>query len=332
MKIDDRYTLAETSTGALLLDLANGTILELNESSKVIWQLALAGQPEAAIAASLSQRHALDPDTARAHVRHALTPPPGDVPVPPQTDFNYARHGAEYVLRFRGETVLIVDERGESVMSAATPDGVSLPYLLQAIAPKVLALRGQVVLHASAVALGDHALAFSGFSGAGKTSAARAFVNAGAQPICEDKLLLQVGEAGTLVAPLGERAITEWAAATAEALRSSQPATCAGLDRAMQGKTMRLAEIGFLDAQRRTPGPYAAAALSETETAGAVFRNAFYGSDANRDWIRHLRTAAQIGQTVRGFNLTVPDGLERLAEAAAEPVRARSLSGRSVAS
>ena len=328
MKIDDRYALAETSTGALLLDLASGTILELNESSKVIWQSALAGQPEAAIAASLSQRHALDPDTARQHVHHALTPPPGNAPAPPATDFNYERRGAGYVLRFRGETALVVDERGEYVTCAATPEGVSLPYLLQAIAPKLLALRGHVVLHASAVALGDQVIAFSGFSRAGKTSTARAFVNAGAQFICEDKLLIQVGEAGTRVAPHGERAVGAWAAATAEALRSSKPATCAGLDQAMQGETMRLAEIGFLDAQSRTPGPYAAAGLSETATAGAVFRNAFYGSDANQDWIRHLRTAARIGQTVRGFDLTVPDGLDRLAEAAAGLARAGSLSGK----
>ena len=68
----------------------------------------------------------------------------------------------------------------------------------------------------------------------------------------------------------------------------------------MQGETMRLAEIGFVDAQRRTPGPYAAARLSETATAGAVLSK----------------------------GTTVPDGLDRLAEAAAGLVRARSLSGK----
>ena len=90
---------------------------------------------------------------------------------------------------------------------------------------------------------------------------------------------------------------------------------------------MPLAEIGFLDAQRRTPGHFTARALSETEAAGTIFRNAFYGSDADRDWIRHLQTAAHVARTVRGYALTVPDGLERLAEAGGGLVRAGSLSG-----
>jgi hypothetical protein len=318
--------LAETSTGALLLDLVSGAIAELNQSSKVIWQLTLAGQAEATIAATLSRRHALDPATAIEHVRRALTPPQGDVPGPPATDFDYERQGAGYVLRFRGETALIVDERGESVTPVATPDGVSLTYLLQAIAPKLLTIRGRTVLHASAVALGGRAIAFSGFSGAGKTSAARAFVDAGARLISEDKLLIDIDESDAVVAVGAERAILAWAAATAEALRSSRSATCADLDQAVRGETIPLAQIGFIDARRRTPGVYAATALSETATAGAVFRNAFYGSDANADWIRHLRAAAQIGQAVQGFDVTAPDGLDRLAEVAVDLVRAGSLS------
>jgi len=327
MTVDDRYALAETATGALLLDLVSGQIAELNQSSKAIWQLALAGQTEATIAATLCRLHGLDPDTALAHVRHALAPPVGEVPVPPATDFSYECHAVEYRLRFRGETALIVDERGEFITWTATPEGVSLTYLLQAIAPKLLAIRGQPVLHASAVAIGDRVVAFSGFSGAGKTSTARAFASAGARIICEDKLLILVGEGGTSVALDGERAVAAWAAVTAETLRLAKPATCAGLDRVTQGETMPLVEIGFIDGRRRTPGNYQAMALSETETAGAVFRNVFYGSDSNRDWVRYLRTAAQVGQTVKGFELTVPDGLDRLAAAAAGRVRARSLSG-----
>ena len=92
-----------------------------------------------------------------------------------------------------------------------------------------------------------------------------------------------------------------------------------------EGETLPLSEIGFLDAQRRTPGPYAASPLSETRTAGVVFRYSFYGSDANRDWIRRLHAAVRVGQSVRGFDLTVPDGLDRLAEAVAPLARARSL-------
>jgi hypothetical protein len=325
MTLADRYALAEAGSGALLLDLSSGNILELNASSRFIWRLALSGEAEATIAAELVRRHALDADTARDHVRLALSPSVDDIPGPPPTDFHYERRGADYVFHFRGEAALIVDDRGERIGIAGAPEGVSLNYLLQAIAPKVLSLRGHPVLHASAVALPDRAVAFSGYSRAGKTSTARAFAKAGGELICEDKLLLVVGETETRTPRFAERAIGAWIASTAEALRAAKPATCAGLEAALEGETIPLSDIGFLDAQRRTPGPYAASPLSETRTAGAVFRYSFYGSDSNRDWVRRLHAAARIGQSVRGFDLTVPDGLERLAAAVAPLFRARSL-------
>ena len=48
MKLADRYTLSETGAGALLLDLSSGNVLELNRTSRFIWQLALDGQTETA--------------------------------------------------------------------------------------------------------------------------------------------------------------------------------------------------------------------------------------------------------------------------------------------
>jgi len=327
MKLAERHVLVETAGGALMLDLASGALLELNESGKVIWQLALAGESEAAIAATLAARHSLELDTARAHVRDTLKASVDGAPEVPQSAFNYERRGAEYVFEFRGEPVFAVDDRGERISLRGEPAGASLQYLLQAVAPKLLALRGQAVLHASAVALGGSAIAFSGMSGAGKTSTARALAAAGARIICEDKLLIQIAEGRTLVAPFAERAVIEWVASTIVDLRASKSSTCAGLDLAVQGELMPLGELGFLDAQRRTPGSFVARALSETEAAGTVFRNAFYGSDSDRDWIRHLSTAVHVARTVDGYALTVPDGLDRLAEAARAFVRAGSLRG-----
>ena len=325
MKLSDRYSLAETGTGALMIDLISGSLVELNGSGRLIWQLALTGVPEASIAAALAERHAIDVDTARRHVRDALTVSLTDAPDAPPTVFNYAREGNEYIFRFRDEAVLAVDDRGERITLLALPDGASLPYLLQAVAPKLLALRGQVVLHASAVALRGYVIAFSGLSGAGKTSTARALARAGAQLICEDKLILQSRDRQTIVAPLAEHAVTEWVASTARTLDSSKHANCSGLDLGAKGSAVSLAEIGFLDVKHRTSGAYHSSSLTETETAGAVFRHGFYGSDANQDWIRHLRAAAHVGETVRGFQLAMPDGLDRLAEAAAALLRAGSL-------
>jgi len=76
MNLDERYTLVETKTGGLMLDLVSGALLELNESGKAIWQLALAGHTEEAIAAALVTRHALELETARKHVRDTLRTSP----------------------------------------------------------------------------------------------------------------------------------------------------------------------------------------------------------------------------------------------------------------
>ncbi len=327
MMLAERYALVEAGSGALLLDLVSGNLLELNESGRYIWQLAIAGSSQEAIAATLVDRHALDPATALGHVRQAMNLSLSNIPEQPPTVFNYERRGAEYVFQFEGESTFVVDDRGERMALAARPEGASLEYLLQAIAPKILSLRGHAVLHAAAVALGDHVVAFSGYSRAGKTTTARAFVSAGATFICQDKLLVKVDETQTRTARFSERAIAAWVAETAQKLRTSKATSCSGLDAATSGETLPLVEIGFLDAQRRTPGPYAAMVLAETETAGAVFRNGFYGSDESKEWIRHLRTAAQVSQSVRGYDLTMPEGLDRLADAVTALIRAGSLAG-----
>ncbi|HEY5451091.1 MAG TPA: PqqD family peptide modification chaperone [Polyangia bacterium] len=331
MNLDERYTLVETKTGGLMLDLVSGALLELNESGKAIWQLALAGQTEEAIAAALVTRHALELETARKHVRDTLRTSFEAVPEIPKSDFHYERNGDAYVFHFRGQGALVVDDRGERITLASAPEGVSLPYLLQAVAPKILALRGQAVLHASAVAMAEagaeekRVVAFSGLSGAGKTTTARALARAGGHLICEDKLLVQLRDTGAVVAPNAEKVVARWVETTAKDLAASKHATCASLDVAGGGETIPLVEIGFLDARQRTSGPYACRALSEIETAGAAFRHAFYGSDASPEWIRYLRTAAHLGQTVRGYELAMPDGLDRLADAAAKIIRGGSL-------
>jgi hypothetical protein len=325
MSRGDRYALVETDGGALMLDRKSGAIVELNATAATIWRLALAGESEASIAATLTERHGLDLETTTRDVRETLRSSFESMAPAPEVDLKYERRASEYVFALRGAVVFVVDDGGQRLVLETVPEGARLGFLLQAVAPKLLALRGQAVLHASAVALGGRAIAFSGSSGAGKTSTARALAQAGAQLVCEDKLAVKLRGGGVTVAALGERAIVDWVASTASALTSSGSASCAGLDRAVEGQPIPLVEIGFLDHLRRTSGALTARLLTKTETAGAVFRHAFYGSDADQDWLRHLRTAAEIGQSVRGFALTVPDGLDRLAEAAVELARTGSL-------
>jgi hypothetical protein len=74
--------------------------------------------------------------------------------------------------------------------------------LVAQVLPLVAGLRGLHVIHASAVALGDGAVAFAGASGAGKSTLAAELARAGHPMIAEDVLALRL-EQGTPIAEPG---------------------------------------------------------------------------------------------------------------------------------
>jgi hypothetical protein len=63
--------------------------------------------------------------------------------------------------------------------------------LIDQVIPRLLAVGGRLVLHASAVAVDGEAIAFIGPSGAGKSSMAAGWVQAGATLLADDFLLLE---------------------------------------------------------------------------------------------------------------------------------------------
>ena len=74
-------------------------------------------------------------------------------------------------------------------------------FLIAQVLPFAAALNGLEVLHASAVAFGDRALALIGASGAGKTSLALAACRLGAELIADDVLALERREDRLLAHP-----------------------------------------------------------------------------------------------------------------------------------
>jgi energy-coupling factor transporter ATP-binding protein EcfA2 len=71
-------------------------------------------------------------------------------------------------------------------------------YLIDHVIPRVMAQRGSLILHASAVQLSNgRGVAFLGRSGAGKSTLAAAFASRGHQHVADDGLLLTI-EAGRL--------------------------------------------------------------------------------------------------------------------------------------
>lgn len=102
--------------------------------------------------------------------------------------------GGEYFrINYRDGTVIVVDAQGENVW-AIWPDTATVEdtatYLLGPILGFVLRLRGVICLHASAVAVGDKAIALVGPSGAGKSSTAAAFARLGYPVLSDDVVAL----------------------------------------------------------------------------------------------------------------------------------------------
>jgi len=109
--------------------------------------------------------------------------------------------GDRYLLRFPGLADFVVTPSKRRVVCA--PDegvaGSTLRHLLlDQVVPRVLAMDGSLVLHASAVALPQGAVAFIGPSGAGKSSLAASFTSQGFPLLCDDFLHLSEQPTGFL--------------------------------------------------------------------------------------------------------------------------------------
>ena len=102
--------------------------------------------------------------------------------------------GSEYFrLRYCDDTEFIIDRSGSYVW-ATWPDNLTLEdtatYLLGPVFGFVLRLRGVTCLHASAVAVGEQAVAFVGEAGAGKSTTAAAFAKLGYSVLSDDIVAL----------------------------------------------------------------------------------------------------------------------------------------------
>ena len=101
-----------------------------------------------------------------------------------------ARHLA---LLYSDGTRFALERRGNEVF-ADWPDPLTLedaaPYLVGPVLGIILRLRGMVPLHASAVSIGDQAIALVGPAGAGKSTTAAAFARCGYRVISDDVVAL----------------------------------------------------------------------------------------------------------------------------------------------
>ncbi len=101
--------------------------------------------------------------------------------------------GKYFRIEYADRTAIIADASGSAIW-ATWPDTASVEdtatYLLGPILAFVLRLRGVACLHASAVAIGNTAIALVGPSGSGKSSTAAAFARLGHSVLTDDVLAL----------------------------------------------------------------------------------------------------------------------------------------------
>jgi hypothetical protein len=325
------YEFVRVAPGGLLLDLASGSLFRLNESAALIWEAWLGGAPTTAVAHTLERSYGVPLSTADDHVRAALTIDPSEgLPAPPSGDFLYERAPDGYVFSRGGTPFLIVDDRGETIrlhaQSRFSPPEVGTA--LASVAPKLLALRGHFVLHASAALVDGVAFVVAGESGAGKTTTARALVRAGARPLAEDKLVIRATPGSPETFSACENDIERWAQRSHVDLSRGITIRCPDVEEICTGAAVPIREIGFIDASRRAGESIAAARLTTLDAAGALFGNSFCGSDLAADWRRNLHAAIAIAAGAAAFDLTMPAGTDALDAAAGAVLAQRSFRSR----
>ncbi|HEX6389652.1 MAG TPA: hypothetical protein VFZ89_09400, partial [Solirubrobacteraceae bacterium] len=123
--------------------------------------------------------------------------------------------GAEgrFTLTFENQVAFDIDVRARVVTFAPHADtaDTSLRHLLiDQVVPHLLAADGELVVHASAVAIDGGAVAFIGPSGSGKSSLAAACVQHGATLLADDFVLLREHDGG-YVATVAYPSLRLWA-------------------------------------------------------------------------------------------------------------------------
>lgn len=113
--------------------------------------------------------------------------------------YTFAEQSDGYLLRFHGTCEFVVSRDLASVAYAADPDAD--PDLIQVLITGMLVsflltLGGKPVLHASAVDVGGRAIAFTGWSGMGKSTAATLMCADGGLLITDDVLRVDLDPAG----------------------------------------------------------------------------------------------------------------------------------------
>jgi hypothetical protein len=145
-------------------------------------------------------------DPAHVDPKTRYTSPDCDGDGRPRVEVQQFSHtDSEYFrLTYADGTAFLIDRAGTRIWST-WPDTLTVEdtavYLLGPIIGFALRLRGITCLHASAVAIAEHAIALLGTAGAGKSTTAAAFARLGYAVLSEDVVALEDSQSGFSVQP-----------------------------------------------------------------------------------------------------------------------------------
>lgn len=218
--------------------------------------------------------------------------------------------------------------RGVSEIVVERADGVSdqlLPFpLLGPVIALVLHLRGFLILHASAVAIGGGCAVFLGDKGDGKSTTAAAFLRAGHSLVTDDLLIVDTAQGRPEVNPAFPQIKL---AADAEAAVSLDGARARPLVLPDFEKRQQVLSGPFDHQRIRPEGLYVlsrgqearATRLGPTDALSAVIRFSYISRFQTRrmhpeESREHLRQCAALANATPVYRLETPDGLDRLDE------------------
>lgn len=314
-----RFALETFDEGGVILDVETGNYFELDRAAARICRAMYLEQTQTGLIRAIRE----DLDISQAAAGRAVEDVTAALDVmvgrnPPEGPLLYAPHEDGYVYRHGTTTVVRIDNLGDTFRLVGGGQLLGVSGCVRAVTPKLLALQGITVLHASAVLIGQRIFAFSGKSGAGKTTTARAFARSGDELISEDLVVLKAGTDSVGVVHSAEPSIRRWQAETEEKLRldpetivSSHP-----LRTIAEGPVIPLQGVSFLDVDRRRGDTIEQEILPRPVSLRFLLENLFLGTVQPARWREHLRQTRMIAGIVRTHGLTVPNGIDALTRAA----------------
>lgn len=320
LSIGPLLRLAEFPEGAVAMNLENGAYFRLNATARAICRQLQAGMTPTEIAHHLADCGAVSVEQAEADVaavleqlRTAAAPTAGN-------PLTFAREGGRLLLCWDQRPVLALTEDGQQI--SALPASVEdiAGYLLWAV-PHLLALQGQLVLHASAVQLTPGVVAFCGPSGIGKTTLAARFTKAGAAALAEDLLVIRFREGQPQAVVGAEAWLRTWAAGQAPALAAGRSIEGSGLASQLPDGLAPLAEVWFVDRRDHAQPIIEKLRLPAPDGLACLLHNSFAELQLPAVWEQLFATLGALAGSVSLFQAGLPNGLDALDRAVADYTR-----------